>query len=221
MCTSNLTDWLTAIGTCGAVIVAILGKTIRNWFLRPKIEITCNQKEPCVSINQTETTSSDSDKEMTLRIKLVNKGRTSALHSCLNIDSYYKTREDGKYYVNYFIPIQMKLSTSTSNAIAPIIEYYYNIALIQKYDDQTSDGGEGKAKQFYKLYLLTGGKTNMELGKGSFLIPIKFYASNTGVVVKIISIYWKGKDLSIDKGSFEYKVLSETEFEKLTKEKIC
>ncbi len=44
----NITDWLIAIGTCGAVIVSVLGKTIRYWWNKPKINITCFKKEPCL-----------------------------------------------------------------------------------------------------------------------------------------------------------------------------
>lgn len=100
--------------------------------------------------------------------------------------------------------------------IAPHLMYYLDIASIEKYDGMTDEGGNGEKKQFYKLFLLGEGTSTM-LGCGTFIIPLKFYSSNTKVVVNYLQIYWDADILTQDKKFFGVKLLSSKEFDKLKK----
>ena len=44
----NITDWLTAFGTCVEVVISVLGKTIRTWWNRPENSISCSKSKPCL-----------------------------------------------------------------------------------------------------------------------------------------------------------------------------
>ena len=211
------TDWLTSLGTIGAVVIAVLSRPIRNWWNRPRIDITCSNKEPCVVQIGGTSSNSDTDKRLVMRIKVTNTGNYNATYSALYVDSFYQKRRDGKYIQKEFTPKQLRdYKNSTPSVIASHLVYYFDIATLLRFDIQTNENGTVKAKQFYKLYLLGDGKTT-ELGTGSFIIPVKFYCSNSCSVVKYISVFWDGVDLSKESSVFDFKIINEKEFEELTK----
>lgn len=38
-------NWITSVGTVGAVVVALFSKVIRDWYNRPKISISCPENK--------------------------------------------------------------------------------------------------------------------------------------------------------------------------------
>lgn len=210
-----ITEWLTAIGTAGAVIIAVLSRPIRNWWNKPKIDISCTKKEPCLVEKGGESSNSDNDKRLVMRIKVVNEGNYNATYSAIYVDSYYKKRTDGKYVQKEFTPKQLRdYKNSTPAVIASHLVYYFDVATLLKIDNQTIENGKATVKQFYKLYLLGDGKTT-ELGRGSYIIPIKFYCSNSETIVKYISIFWDGYELSRESSVFDFKMVKESDFKKI------
>ena len=159
---SILPAWFSAVGTVSAVLVAIFGRPIREWWNRPIIKMNCNKdSKACVEVVDSVTESSDSSKSIKIRVKLANEGVYTATHTVLNVDSYLEKRQGTDEYVfKEFTPKVLKDHRGASqNVIAPYLMYYFDVAVIQKGDEMMNKGGDEKPKQFYKLYLLGDGKT--------------------------------------------------------------
>ena len=103
---------------------------------------------------------------------------------------------------------------SLPKIIAPHLTYYYDIAVVQKTDGMTTSDGVEKPKQLYRLFLLGDNKTT-RLGKGTFVIPLKFYSAKTETHIRYLKIYWESDDYSINTIDFGVKVLSDKEFNEL------
>ena len=80
----------------------------------------------------------------------------------------------------------------------------------------TNEDGQVKSKQFYKLYLLGDGN-GQELGKGTFIIPLKFYSSRIKVSIHYLKIYWDSDNFTTDKMNFSAEIITKDEFAKLNK----
>ena len=98
--------WISAIGTVLAVIVALFSKIIRDWYNRPKINMSCPNSKQCQEVIEQGTESSDLASEIRIRIKLENSGNYIANHAALFVDTYYKKRaKDDTYVKNELTPI--------------------------------------------------------------------------------------------------------------------
>ena len=143
---SNLIPtWLSAVGTFGAVIIAIFGKAIREWYNRPKITMECNRKnKACIEVINSETETSETAKSIKIRVLLQNNGANATFHSALNVDSFYKKRESSADYVqNDFTPRKLKdHCDGTPSRIAPHLKYYYDVAVIRKADGMMAKNGD-------------------------------------------------------------------------------
>lgn len=210
-------NWLTAIGTIGAVLVALFYKPFLTWWNRPKIDIQYKDEPPFRDEIEDTSSSSTPVKRMVIHVCVTNSGKYTAEHAVLNIDEYYSKRADGSYVQKLFTPRRFKdCNNANLNVVAPQLKYYIDIALIQKYQEIISDGEKGQRKQNYKLYLLGEGKTE-HLGKGTFVVPLKFYSSRTDSKIVYLSLFWDSDDYKFEKDCFEVKIISEKEFEKLPK----
>lgn len=78
----------------------------------------------------------------------------------------------------------------------------------------TTQDENGQTKQFYKLYLLGEGEAT-ELGRGTFIIPLKFYSSRIDVKISYLKVFWDSDSYSLDKQVFSVEMLTEKEFKKL------
>ena len=181
-------QWATALGTISAVIVALFQKPIRDRYNRPKIEMTYKDNKQCL-VEVASPDSSDSSKQQRIRIKLENKGNYIATHASLYVDSFFKKRDDGSFVQNDIAPKQLKDYRNTKpSSIAPHLQYYFEVASINRYESMSTQEENGTTKQFYKLYLLGEGDYT-ELGKGTFIIPLKFYSSRIDVKIEYLKIY--------------------------------
>lgn len=209
-------DWLTAIGTIGAVLVALFQKPIISWLKRPKIKMEYESKTPCEEVIDEASTSSNKDKRIVIRIRVRNDGKYTADYSVVNIDEYYEKREKSNDYVKKtFTPKLIKdCNGAKLSTVAPHLNYYLDVASIQKYKGMSSEEEKGESKQFYKLYLLGDGKIQ-PLGRGTFIVPIKFYSSRTNVIIAYLQLYWESDDFSQAKKHFEVKIISEKHFNQL------
>ncbi len=214
-----LPDWLTAIGTLGAVLVALFWSPIRKWWNRPQINMSIANEEPYVEIVSMDSINSSSvDKNMVIRVCITNKGKYTADYAALNVDEYLKKRDaDSGYVRKVFTPKQFKdCNNAKLSVIAPHLKYYVDIASVQKFQGMASANEKGESKQFYKLFLLGDGKS-LQLGKGDFIIPLKFYSSRSGVSVAYMKILWDNDDFVINKDCFEVRMISEQEYKKISK----
>ncbi|MBE6322377.1 MAG: hypothetical protein E7073_05105 [Bacteroidales bacterium] len=214
-----LPDWLTAIGTLGAVLVALFWSPIRKWWNRPEINMSIVNEEPYVEIVSMDSINSSSvDKNMVIRVCITNKGKYTADYAALNVDEYLKKRDaDSGYVRKVFTPKQFKdCNNAKLSVIAPHLKYYVDIASVQKFQGMASANEKGESKQFYKLFLLGDGKS-LQLGKGDFIIPLKFYSSRSGVSVAYLKILWDNDDFVINKDCFDVRMISEQEYKKISK----
>jgi hypothetical protein len=214
-----LPDWLTAIGTMGAVLVALFWNPIRKWWNRPQINISIANEEPFVEIVSKDSINSSSvDKNMVIRVCITNKGKYTADYAALNVDEYLKKRDaDSGYVRKVFTPKQFKdCNNAKLSVIAPHLKYYVDIASVQKFQGMASANEKGESKQFYKLFLLGDGKS-LQLGRGDFIIPLKFYSSRSGVSVAYLKILWDNDDFVINKDCFDVRMISEQEYKKISK----
>lgn len=211
-------DWLTAIGTIGAVLVALFQKPIVSWIKRPKIKMEYESKPPCMEVVEEASTSSNKDKRIVIRIRIRNEGKYTADYSIVNIDEYYEKREKGTAYVKKtFTPKLIKdCNGAKLSTVAPHLNYYLDVASIQKYKEMSSVEEEDRCQQLYKLYLLGDGKIQ-QLGRGTFIVPIKFYSSRTNVIIVYMRLYWESNEFSQAKEHFEVKIISKKQFDKLEK----
>ena len=207
-----LPNWLTGIGTVGAVIWAIFNKKIWNHFHRPIIEFVCLNEIPYVTINKKKYDNSTNSNEFKIRVKLVNNGNWNANYAGLYVDKFYKKCDDGEYTPTNFILSQLKITSGpASNIIVPKLAYYFDVAAASSDKISTKDLKE-KLDSAYDLFLLSG--DNQRLGKGTFIIPIKFYSSQC-IQTMCLKIYWKGETFSIDRSNFSVRVLKDNELKKL------
>lgn len=214
---SILPAWFSAIGTVSAVLVAIFARPIREWWNKPKIIMVCNKNNnACAEVINSETESSDSSKSIKIRVSLSNEGVYTANHAVLNIDSYLEKRQStDEYVLKEFTPKVLKDHRGcVPTVIAPNLKYYFDVAIIQKADGMMNKGGDEKPKQFYKLFLLGDGKS-MQLGKGAFIIPLKFYSSKTKTEIGYLKVYWESNDFSKEANAFGVEMITAKEYKKL------
>lgn len=213
---SILPEWLTAIGTVSAVIVALFQKPVRDKINRPKIEISCDNSSQCKVELKSDADDADSSMQLSIRVKLENKGNYIATHSALYVDSYLTKRNSDESYVKKDItPRQIRdYRKSKPSQIVPHLQYYFEVATIKKYESMTTQDENGKSKQFYKLYLL-GENDSIELGKGSFIIPLKFYCSRIDVKIAYLKVLWDSDDYVLDSRYFSMEMLDENDYRKL------
>lgn len=208
-------NWLEAIGTIGAVLVALFQKEFRDWRNRPKIKIECGTIIPFIQEVSGNSDSSDDNKELIIKIKLLNEGKNNAQHALLMIDNYLSLRKNSSYIKKDINPIQLKGGQMLkNNFVASKIPYYLDLISIHKQDEMTEANGSGKSKTNYKAFLI-GDKVSLCLGKGTFILPIKFYCSNIEVKVFYVSLYWDSDNYSKDKSVLSVKILSEKEYNNL------
>lgn len=209
-------QWLTAIGTVLAVIIALFQKMIRDRVNRPKIEMSyTDNKQCCVEVNPN-VESGDDSKQLKIRIKLENKGNYIATHAALYVDCFYKKRSgEGSFVINEITPKQIKdYRNAKPSSIAPHLLYYFDVVAVNKYESMTTQDENGKTRQFYRLYLLGEGEAT-ELGRGTFIIPLKFYSSRINVKISYLKVFWDSDSYSLDKQVFSVDMLTEKEFKKL------
>lgn len=204
--------WLTAIGTIGAVLVALFLKPILKRRNKPIISLETGSKEPFVETLETKTSSSDADSIMKIRVLVKNDGIYAADDAALIVDSWLKQREDGNYVKIPISPRRLnEINGENTNYIAHNLLYYYDVAVIQKCDEMGAVDANGHAKQNYKLNLM-GGKQFRILGKGTFIIPIKFFSSQTPVIVKNLKIFWNSDNFVTDIEHFDISMIDDKDF---------
>ena len=214
-CSALWAIWLEAIGTILAVLVALFQKEFRDWLNKPKIKIECGTKIPFIQEIEEKSDSSDDNKELIIRIKLLNEGKNNALHTFLIIDNYLSLRNNSSYIKKDINPIQLKGGQMIkNNLVASKIPYYLDLISIHKQDEMTKAHGRGKPKNFYKAFLI-GDKESQCLGMGTFILPIKFYCSNSTVQEFYVSIFWDSDDYRTEKDVLSVNILSNKEINNL------
>ncbi len=206
-----LPEWFSGVGTLLTVIVALFWNQITQWIRRPKISISCSKDcRQCKEVVPSKTASSGPE-EIRIRIKILNSGRSLASDVSIYIDGYYKVRADGELLETQLTPLILQdYSSVTINKILPNLNYYVDVISIRRLDEMSSDGERAKTGQLYKAAII--GETTKFIGKGNFIIPIKFYASNIENKITYIKIFWDSDLFSDDSSVLDYNILSDKDF---------
>lgn len=211
----ELTNWLTAIGTIGAVLVALFKDSIARWWYRPKIEISYKHTHPFKEEKEDASSSSSLKKRLVIRVCIENRGKSIADNVVINTDEYYFQRGDNNYVRKLFTPkIFRDCNNAKLSVVAPYLKYYIDVATIEEYEEN-SVNENNDSKKSYKLYLLGDGQYE-QLGRGTFVIPLKFYSPQTNSKIVYLSVFWGSSNFDISKDNFSVKILSEQEFMKLS-----
>ena len=199
---------ISAISALGSLIIAIMaiwGSRLILYFIRPKIKLTINTQSSCC-IEKTTFNSEDSAEEesVIIRIKIINNGNTSAENASLLVENVLKENEDGEYGLYKEFATQ-RLAFDHDNSykidIIPELTYYVNVAIIRKLNAIISADEKSNSKQNYKLYLLTNNKEKdlekSQLGKGTFIIPLKLYSDSLRKpVIEYLRMHWDSDTLN-------------------------
>lgn len=214
-------SYLTALGTVGAVVWSVGSDKIREKRNKPKIELQCDKTKDNIYleiITENENNFSNNSYRK-IRFSIENKGRSVADKVSIFIDSYYIIKGDNKLEKkDNFTPIQIvDFEGECPTNIVPEMLYYYDFASIRKVNELVDNDNNGKAQQFYRLFLNDKDpKKEIELDKGHYIFPIKFYSLQTKTNIFYIEIKWlKDDSLKIDDHNyFDLKVLKEKDFKK-------
>ena len=215
--TEVLPNWLEAVGTILAVLVALFYKPISDYIKRPKISISCPDNDICIHKMDVAYESSSNEKRTIVRVKIENNGNSPALHSEVIVDTVYKKQNSNNGYVKLdYVPFNLKDNRGgVPKALAPNLVYYFDLAVISKPDEMSYDSDKLKQKQFYKLSLITD-KSPQLLGRGTFIVPIKVCSSKLSKPsISYLKLYWDSDEYTDSKDVFSVDIISQTEFKSL------
>lgn len=213
-------DWLTAIGTIGAVVTALFLPLIRNVWYRPKFTFSAGRENNCVEEVKTQLETSEEEKMIKIRLRVTNTGRGVARSVSFYVDSYKQKRGDERFVQQNFLPIQLKNHKGDLiQTMVPQLNYFIDVACVKKSDEMSMENAGGKVKQSYKLYIPTDSDDFSELGTGIFVIPIKCYSENVrSVSIAYVKILWDNtKECSTDHHHFSISLISEVDYNNLKK----
>lgn len=214
---ASVPEWMSAIGTIGAVLIALFWKSIRQWWNKPRIEVSCKKSNPCVEEIMEDNQSSSGTKEIRLRVKLINSGNYIANNCLMIVDSYYYRRGDDVFVKKEFTPKQIRdYRNANISFVAPHLNYFYDIISIHQFDYLREATESGHSRQFFKPSIIGDGRS-IDLSKGTFIIPLKFYSSKLPTVVTYLKLFWNSDDCIVDNNTFDYRIISQKEFNDLKK----
>lgn len=213
-------QWFIALGTVGAVLVATLGSWIKRRFYRPKVEFCVDTKSPYLIKKESQNDNASEGETVEIRIGLKNSGRSSAGTSPeAYIESYYKKVSDS-YVEQLFDPIYLK--DAKGNRLQPLVPkrhiYIPIISLINDANGVTTGTTNAsnpnvppQITEDYNVYI-----GNKCLGKGEFIIPIRFSAYKIAIT-GYLKVYWNSAQLDTSPNNLVVKFISERKFISLEK----
>lgn len=224
-----ITWTIEGIASLGSIIIAILaiwGRSIKWLFYKAKLSFEISQEnECCVDMVEVETNDSNTETELQIRIKLVNKGNEVAIDTISVIDEVYKQNGDGRFSkYRDFLQFQLmyyqtgKIKTN----IVPQLSYYIDIAKVMRLQTNAMSEERATSKQNHKLYLQGFDKipiSRKELGKGTFIVPIKtYFKCATEPVITYVWLHWDEDCLVGNyKSTFVAQIKTTKEFKEIVK----
>lgn len=198
---------IAAVGTIILAVLAIFGPSVKKWFYKPKLIFFIKSDDPYVSANEEKEIFSDEvTKSLKISIQTKNIGNITALNTQMYTSKIFKIRQENKsYYLDReIIPSNYYWSDDeTTKSLTPLMSHYVEIARIQKHIEYSIDEESKKKKEnskhllFLKVPNPNEADTYIQLGKGTFLIPIKAYSDNLNKEYEFyVELFWNGNDLS-------------------------
>ncbi|GEM_PF-4733562 len=113
LASANAADWLAAIGTVSAVVVALglaLLPASRRWLRRPRLVIKVGETEPHVRLVEHRFERGLDEDQLRLRLEIVNEGATEARRVRVSIRKWWEL--DGDKWIDRCIdPMQLRWVT--------------------------------------------------------------------------------------------------------------
>ena len=208
-----LPNWFSGIGTFLTVVVALFWSQITMWLRRPKISISTSRDcRQCKEVVSSRTASGGPD-EIRVRVNIINDGDLAASDVSIYVDGYYKVRADGELLETQLTPLILyDYSFTEIDRILPRLNYYIDVISVRRHDEMSGEGDTARTGHLYKAAIV--GETIKYIGKGHFIIPIKFYASNVQSKIVYMKFFWDSDLFSEDSSVVDYYILSDQEFSK-------
>lgn len=223
---NSMISAITALGTLVLAIIAIFTQTIKTWFYKSKLHFEIDSENPFVmEIDTFEELTKIPKNSISINLKIINKGNTSALNTQIYTDKIFRLLTEKNTYLmmDAFIPVNYIWNNeSDTKSLTPWMSHYIEIAKIQPQlsfstDTRTKDE-TSKIKDliFLSVTKLSQIGDQFCLGKGTFILPIKAYAENMDREQELfIQIFWSGNNIKQrSRSNFSVCILNKSELPK-------
>lgn len=197
---------INAFGALVLALLALFGDRIRTWMARPRLHMRCGQGMPFVELvsdPSSQTASQEPPKALHIRLRLDNKGRSSAKNARIYADEYFKKRSDGSKYIKQEM-MQRELLWPDARAVdlPPLAPFYVVLAeiRIEEASGPNSDNSlqsSSPVSLFIRLDDTRPGGGFLKIGSGTVVIPLRISAENMKrQQIFYVEIFWNGRDLN-------------------------
>lgn len=214
----GLAQWFIALGTVGAVFVATFGSWAKKRYYRPKIDFSIDSKSPYVVKKDSQVDNQNDSKFVEIKFGLKNTGRSSAGSSTeVCIDSFYKKVSDA-YVEQLFEPVYLKDKNGCRlPTLVPKRSIYVPVVFLlndaEKPEEDTLSA-TGTQIENYNAYI--GNNKAISLGRGEFIIPIRFSAYKSASTA-YLKIFWDSQVLDTSSSHLMVEFVDESVFNSLKK----
>ena len=211
---SSLAQWFAAVGTCGAVAIALLRDSIRSWWNKPELQATCGKAIPWTVRTPIVVYA---DGKMTwsgncyyIRVKIENKGRSRAKKVQVSASRLQKWEELKGIFVDVatILPLNMKWSNSPFGSpitildgISPKMSVFCDVFSLCHPDNpyQRKPSGTQTGKPVGQLQLEVDLPADMDLlPQGKYRLNLRIAAGNAKPIDKVLTFehtgVWKDSD---------------------------
>ncbi len=221
----SIIDIISALGSIILAILAIWGRSIKTLFYKPKLSFSINTtNDSCVECVEAQSNDSNVEKELQVRLKLINKGNETAMDTISVVEEVYKQGGDGKFFrYKEYMPYSLVFhqSRKSKQHIIPKLSYYIEIAKVKCWQSNTMLREPGTNKSNHKLYLKIDEEriSLVELGSGTFIVPIKtYYRCAKSPIITYVWLFWDGDNSTVElKSKFTAQLKTSKEFRSLIK----
>lgn len=223
-------DIAVGLSTILLAIMAIWGEQVKKFFTKAHLKYQINNKSPFIETKKSTDEDDSENSKVVIRLQVQNSSKRVARNCNAIISSYLRKRDNGdEYYEENIFPSSFawhddKQLYSINREIPSFLEIARITRNQIKGQDSSTDPGKGGNANDSKLILSIkdGEGKNIMLGKGCFIIPIRFYGdnirSNGGLFGRskpiYIKLYWNGSNISEISSEFTVSIISENDFKK-------
>lgn len=205
-----LTLWFLGSAAAANLILALLalfGTQLKQWWFRPKLEIAVGRDPPFTEERRIEVSSGVFCRQVDIRIRISNKGTTSASRCQAYAEALYQKAPNGEFCESHtFVPKHFRWPEDQSNqAILVSVSAYLTVACIievQRPTTQRSSTGDTSTvpappQAKYSLHVALERPDQrgslIEIRGGCVAIPITIFAENMRKsVTRVVEVTWQG-----------------------------
>ncbi len=211
---------VTSLLTLLLAAIALFGERIRGWIFKPEISLKTGKVEPYIQNEDGETESEEgADRIQIVRVLVKISKRflfRSPLTNCkVFIDKVFEKRSNAEKFseLKNLVPTNLLWHTKdTKMDIMPDLPAYFEVVVIRKSKLEPTDNtgkAEDGSRQNYVMHIPTYRLEKleyMELGRGTFLIPITLCGEKIKSRKYYLEIYWDGKNLNDTRSESNFRI---------------